>query len=224
VDSPTNHHRHVSHLWGLHPGNEINPATAELFAAAKVSLMHRGDNSAGWNAAWRVNFWARLLDGDHAYRLLSSLIATSTYPNMFDGCGVFQIDGNFGGTSGIVEMLLQSQNGQIALLPALPGAWPSGNVTGLRVRGGGEVDIAWKDGLATKVTLKAAIDGKQTIRVPKVQQIATILCDGKPVPLGPRLDGTMTVELAAGKQYEVTFKDRHPKGLPMVRPKGQGFR
>ncbi len=95
--------------------------------------MHRGDNSAGWNTAWRVNFWARLLDGDHAYRLLSSLIATSTYPSMFDGCGVFQIDGNFGGTSGIVEMLLQSQNSRIALLPALPKITKSSSSSDLTV-------------------------------------------------------------------------------------------
>ncbi|NQU21741.1 MAG: glycoside hydrolase family 95 protein [Candidatus Nealsonbacteria bacterium] len=190
VDNPGNHHRHTSHLWGLHPGNEINPATPELFDAARVSLMQRGDGGTGWSKAWKINFWARLLDGDHSYLMLSSLIATGTYPNMFDAHPPFQIDGNFGGTSGITEMLLQSQNGTIDLLPALPAVWPAGNVTGLCARGGVEVDIAWKDGRAARVVLRAKRDGKHRLQAPKGQQI----------------DGPETIELKAGQTYEVKLK------------------
>jgi alpha-L-fucosidase 2 len=167
MQAPEIQHRHVSHLYGLYPSAQITPrGTPELAAAVRKSLQMRGDDATGWGVGWRINLWARLLDGDHAYKLLAMLMTPPrTLPNMFDSCPPFQIDGNFGGCSGIAEMLMQSHASEIELLPALPKAWPSGSVKGLRARGGFEVDIAWQDGKVTSYRIASADRRKVTIRL-----------------------------------------------------------
>ena len=171
------HHRHVSQLYALHPAREISPlATPDLARAARRTLALRGDDGTGWSLAWKVNFWARLLDGDHAYTLLRQLLRLTkdsdpawsghggAYPNLFDAHPPFQIDGNFAGTAGVIEMLLQSQNGELHLLPALPAAWASGSVRGLVGRGNFVVDMRWQDDRLASSEVLSRLGGPCTIR------------------------------------------------------------
>ena len=168
-------HRHVSHLFGLHPGKQISPfETPKIFAASKKTLEIRGDEGTGWSKAWKINFWARLLDGNHSYRLLRDLLNYTdqtqgrvhggTYPNFFDAHPPFQIDGNFGGITGMTEMLLQSHLGDIFILPALPDAWTEGDIKGLKARGNFEIDLSWKDKELQQVLIQSGSGGKCVLR------------------------------------------------------------
>jgi alpha-L-fucosidase 2 len=166
MQAPEIHHRHVSHLYGLYPSDQIHVRTTpDLAAAARKSLEIRGDEATGWGIGWRLNLWARLHDGEHAYKILTMLLRSErTYPNMFDAHPPFQINGNFGGTSGIGEMLLQSCAGEIELLPALPKSWPNGSVKGFRARGGFELDVQWKDSKLVNVTVRSLAGGSCRLR------------------------------------------------------------
>lgn len=184
-DDPADTHRHVSHLFALHPGRQITPGSVWA-DAAEVSLRARGDGGTGWSKAWKINFWARLRDGSHAHKMLTEQLKSSTLPNLWDTHPPFQIDGNFGAASGIAEMLLQSQHGAVEILPALPAAWPDGSVRGLRARGGFTVDIEWAAGRARRVVITAGRTRELTVR-------STLFTSGEKV-----------IRARAGRRYTLT--------------------
>ena len=185
IDDPDDHHRHFNHLFGLHPGHTLSHLTTpELAEAARVTLNHRGDGATGWSMGWKLNQWARLYDGDRAYKLFRNLLGNGTLDNLWDTHPPFQIDGNFGGTAGITEILLQSHLGFLHLLPALPSAWPAGKVTGLLARGGFEVDLEWSAGRLTKAVIHSRAGSRCALRYGQT----TLEFDTKP-----------------GRAYHVTF-------------------
>ena len=193
IDDPKDEHRHVNHLFGLHPGHTISPVTTpELAQAARVVLEHRGDGATGWSMGWKLNQWARLQDGNHAYKLYGNLLKNGTLDNLWDTHAPFQIDGNFGGTAGVTEMLLQSHMGCIQLLPALPDAWRNGSITGTCAKGNFEVSISWKEGKLEKATFLSK--------------------SGAPckVKYG---DDELMFKTTKGKIYEVVLKKDHLKKL-----------
>ena len=247
IDDPRNHHRHASHLFALHPGRQISPlATPDLAAAARRSLEFRGDGGAGWSMAWKVNFWARLFDGDHAHRMLRNLLTPAAatrvdmekgggvYPNLLDAHPPFQIDGNFGATSGITEMLLQSHTVEEAsasenaspgkpaartlhLLPELPKAWPTGSATGLRARGGFEVDETWAEGVLREATLRAIGREDRLCRV-RTSVAVSVTRDGKAVAVR-RVGGagnTMEFDAVGGATYTLT-RSASDAAPPLIR-------
>jgi alpha-L-fucosidase 2 len=209
MDAPEIDHRHVSHLYGLYPSRQIDIDRTPGYArAARHSLEVRGDNATGWGIGWRINLWARLRDGDHAHDVLRLLLSPErTYPNLFDAHPPFQIDGNFGGAAGILEMLVQSGEGWVHLLPALPSAWPIGSVRGVCVRGGLEVALTWAAGRLTEAKIKSRIAATVRVR-----------CQGQ----------TESAQLRPGETWRFPSRsrpgsaDREPKVLRRKNPHPQG--
>jgi len=202
-------HRHISHLFGLFPGRQISPLTTPVYAqAARKTMELRGDGGTGWSKGWKINVWARLLDGNHAYKLIREQLKLTgvegtnyangggTYPNLFDAHPPFQIDGNFGGTSGITEMLVQSHDGLVNILPAIPDDWPSGEVKGMKARGGFEVDVNWANGKITQLTIRSQQGGLCRIAVPNVLKAA----------------GKGSLKIAKGENQNPFFRKIQPDG------------
>lgn len=208
------HHRHVSHLYGLHPGNLISPsATPELADACRMTLNRRGDGGTGWSRAWKINFWARLGDGNRAWTLFKSLLhpavdaktgshGSGTFPNLFCSHPPFQLDGNYGGAAGIGEMLLQSHEGFINLLPALPDGWHTGNFRGMRVRGGASVDLDWRDGRAVRAVITAHVPGEFIVKMPAGVSRAVITKGDRIISSE---DNSFSLELTAGESCEINY-------------------
>lgn len=241
-DDPKDTHRHISHLFSLFPGKQISVFnTPELAAAAKQSMIFRGDVSTGWSMAWKVNWWARMHDGNHAYKILGAAFnymdptqkketmgGGGTFPNLFDAHPPFQIDGNFGGTAGMTEMLLQSQNGEVELLPALPDAWPEGNISGIKARGNFEVSISWRSGKLQKAFIKSNDGGNCRLRTPipiKVVEVAAKPAQGvnpnmlnaKPaVPVYEKKPDVKLQDISFKKGYVIDFPTAKGKTYTIV--------
>jgi alpha-L-fucosidase 2 len=214
-DDPHSEHRHVSHLFALYPGRQINVSdTPDLVSAARTSLNARGDGGTGWSRAWKINLWARLEDGNRAHKILAEQLRDSTLPNLWSTHPPFQIDGNFGATAGIAEMLLQSHAGEVHLLPALPDAWATGSVEGLRARGGLVVDIAWREGKLTEAVLHPQRDLRTRLRAGRsAARVWMSSGDGSAPRLRELKDGVLELDLAAGSEWRVSAAGRagHPQ-------------